>query len=75
MGDFVAMNEVYAEYFAEGDPPARSTVAVAGLPRGALVEMECIALTPDGRRQMDDEENRHATRRAQWRTDQEDLED
>lgn len=46
MGDFQAMNAVYARYF-EGDgrlPPARSTVAVAELPRQALVEIECIAV-------------------------------
>ncbi len=43
MANFKAMNEVYAEFFPE-HPPARSTVAVAGLPRGAQVEIECIAL-------------------------------
>jgi 2-iminobutanoate/2-iminopropanoate deaminase len=45
MGDFAAMNEVYAKYLApEGAvAPARSTVAVAGLPKDALVEIECIA--------------------------------
>jgi 2-iminobutanoate/2-iminopropanoate deaminase len=37
------MNEVYAEFFT-GDPPARSTVGVAELPRGARVEVECIAV-------------------------------
>ncbi len=42
MSDFAAMNEVYARYFT-GVAPARSTVAVADLPRGALVEIECIA--------------------------------
>lgn len=44
MGDFAAMNEVYASYLApEGVvPPARSTVAVAGLPKDALVEIEVI---------------------------------
>ncbi len=46
MADFAAMNEVYARYFAPADivPPARSTVQVAALPRGAAVEIECIAL-------------------------------
>lgn len=44
MGDFAAMNAVYATYFP-GNPPARSTVEVARLPRNALVEIECIALT------------------------------
>ncbi|MGH9596403.1 MAG: RidA family protein [Edaphobacter sp.] len=45
MGDFAAMNEVYARYLApEGVvAPARSTVAVAGLPKDALVEIEVIA--------------------------------
>ena len=43
MSDFAAMNEVYARYFV-GVAPARSTVAVADLPRGSLVEIECIAL-------------------------------
>ena len=45
IGDFAAMNEVYAKYLApEGTvPPARSTVAVAGLPKDALVEIEVIA--------------------------------
>jgi 2-iminobutanoate/2-iminopropanoate deaminase len=46
MSDFAAMNEIYAEHFArEGwDPPARSTVEVARLPKDALVEIEVIAL-------------------------------
>jgi 2-iminobutanoate/2-iminopropanoate deaminase len=43
MSDFQAMNAVYAGYF-EGQAPARSTVAVAELPRKARVEIECIAL-------------------------------
>ena len=45
MADFAAMNAVYAKYLApEGVvPPARSTVAVAGLPKDALVEIEVIA--------------------------------
>ena len=45
MSDFAAMNAIYATYLApEGVvPPARSTVAVAGLPKGVLVEIECIA--------------------------------
>ena len=42
MGDFREMNEVYAEYF-EKDPPARATIEVAGLPLGALVEIETVA--------------------------------
>ena len=43
MSDFQAMNAVYAGYF-EGQAPARSTFAVAELPRKARVEIECIAL-------------------------------
>jgi 2-iminobutanoate/2-iminopropanoate deaminase len=45
MADFAAMNAVYAKYLApEGvTPPARSTVAVAGLPKDALVEIEVVA--------------------------------
>ena len=42
MDDFAAMNEVYATFF-EGEPPARSAVEVARLPKGALVEIEAIA--------------------------------
>jgi 2-iminobutanoate/2-iminopropanoate deaminase len=42
MGDFPKVNEVYARYFSE-PWPARACVAVAGLPKGALVEIECIA--------------------------------
>jgi 2-iminobutanoate/2-iminopropanoate deaminase len=42
MGDFAAMNEVYASFFTEPFP-ARSAVAVKTLPKGALVEVECIA--------------------------------
>ncbi|GCE25936.1 reactive intermediate/imine deaminase [Dictyobacter alpinus] len=46
MGDFQAMNEVYATYFPEV-APARSTVAVVELPRKSLVEIECVALIQD----------------------------
>lgn len=42
MEDFVKVNEVYARHFKE-HKPARSTVAVAALPKGALVEIEAIA--------------------------------
>ena len=42
LGDFGAVNEIYARYFP-GSPPARATVQAAGLPRGALVEIEAIA--------------------------------
>ena len=44
MDDFAAMNEIYARYFWRSQP-ARSTVQVAKLPLGALVEIETIALT------------------------------
>jgi len=43
MSDFAAMNEAYAERFG-GHRPARSTVPVGALPRGAKVEIECIAV-------------------------------
>lgn len=43
MNDFVAMNEVYAEFFSM-PYPARSAVAVKTLPKNALVEIECIAV-------------------------------
>ena len=42
MGDYAAMNEVYGEFFSS-EPPARSAIAVAALPRGARVEIEAIA--------------------------------
>ncbi|MGQ9477171.1 MAG: RidA family protein [Candidatus Bipolaricaulia bacterium] len=43
MGDFAAINEVYKEYF-EAEPPARSFVQVAALPKGAPIELEGIAI-------------------------------
>lgn len=43
IADFAAMNEVYAEYLGAAKP-ARSTVAVADLPRGALVEIDLVAI-------------------------------
>jgi 2-iminobutanoate/2-iminopropanoate deaminase len=43
LADFPAMNEVYKQYVGD-EPPARSTVEVAKLPSGALVEIEAIAL-------------------------------
>jgi 2-iminobutanoate/2-iminopropanoate deaminase len=46
MGNFQTMNQVYEEYFGV-TRPARSTVAVAALPRGALVEIECIAVVKE----------------------------
>lgn len=42
MANFQKMNQVYGDFF-EGHTPARTTVAVAGLPLNALVEIECIA--------------------------------
>ena len=42
IADFAAMNEVYAEFFTE-PYPARSAFAVKSVPKGALVEIECIA--------------------------------
>ena len=45
MQDFQAMNEVYGRHF-EGPPPARTTIAAAGLPRGARVEIEVVAVRP-----------------------------
>ena len=43
MGEFTAMNEVYAKYFSSA-PPARSTVEVSRLPKDVLVEIDVIAL-------------------------------
>ncbi|MBN1453817.1 MAG: RidA family protein [Anaerolineales bacterium] len=47
MADFPKMNAIYAEFFPE-NPPARSTVAVAALPKGVAVEIEAIALAAPG---------------------------
>lgn len=44
MADFAAMNAVYAEFFTEGNYPARSAVEVGALPKGALVEIETICI-------------------------------
>ncbi len=41
MADFAVVNEVYGSFF-KGDKPARSTIAVAGLPKGGLVEIEAV---------------------------------
>jgi len=46
MKEFSGMNEVYATFFS-GPPPARATVAVAGLPRDARVEIEAVALASE----------------------------
>ena len=42
LGQFARMNEVYAAFFS-GNPPARATVEVKALPKGALVEIEAVA--------------------------------
>ncbi len=44
MSDFPEMNKVYGTFFAEDTAPARSTVEVAALPKGVLVEIEAVAL-------------------------------
>jgi len=43
LSNFAAMNKIYADFFTK-DQPARSTVQVAALPKGALIEIECIAV-------------------------------
>ena len=48
MNDFATMNAVYSEFLPD-NPPARSTVQVAALPKGALVEIECVAMIPPAR--------------------------
>ncbi|MGZ6315932.1 MAG: RidA family protein [Anaerolineales bacterium] len=48
MNDFPKMNAIYSEFFAK-DPPARTTVAVAGLPKGARVEIDAIAILQPAR--------------------------
>ena len=45
MGSFASVNEVYASFF-ESDPPARVAIAVAALPRGALVEIDAVVAVP-----------------------------
>jgi 2-iminobutanoate/2-iminopropanoate deaminase len=46
MAAFAEVNEVYETYF-EADPPARVALAVAGLPKGALVEIDAVIALPD----------------------------
>src|SRR4029077_12437651 len=46
LADFQTVNEIYGSYF-KGQPPARSTVQVAGLPKGARIEIEVIAMADD----------------------------
>ncbi len=43
MADFPEVNTIYAEYFGETNAPARSTIQVAALPKGSLIEIELIA--------------------------------
>ncbi|MBA2470224.1 MAG: hypothetical protein H0V37_12535 [Chloroflexia bacterium] len=50
LGDFPVFNEVYASFFTGEAAPARSTVEVAGLPMGVLVEIECVALLDESGR-------------------------
>ncbi|MBT4484542.1 MAG: RidA family protein [Candidatus Latescibacteria bacterium] len=45
MNDFGSINAVYGSFFGGSIPPARATVQVASLPKGARVEVECIALS------------------------------
>ena len=47
IGDFAAVNEAYGAYFKGGAPPARVTVEVSALPKGARVEISCIACAGD----------------------------
>ena len=49
LGDFQTVNEIYGSYF-EQNPPARSTVQVSALPKGANVEIEVIAAVEEGER-------------------------
>ncbi len=44
LGDFAAMNEVYARYFPGESPPARACVEVSRLPKDVAVEIDCLAL-------------------------------
>lgn len=46
LADFPAVNKVYGQYVGAGAMPARSTIQVAGLPLGARIEIEAIALVP-----------------------------
>src|SRR6266568_2218607 len=47
LADFQTVNEIYASFFKQG-PPARSTVQVPALPKGARIEIEAIAVAGDG---------------------------
>ena len=47
LGDFQTVNEIYGSYFKQ-DPPARSTIQIAALPKGANIEIEVIAIAHEG---------------------------
>ena len=47
LGDFALVNGIYAEVFGQGISPARACVEVAALPKGARVEIDCIALAAE----------------------------
>ena len=47
LGDFARVNAIYAELFSDGVSPARACVEVAALPKGARVEIDCIALAAE----------------------------
>jgi 2-iminobutanoate/2-iminopropanoate deaminase len=47
LGDFQTVNEIYSSYFKQ-EPPARSTVQVSALPKGAKLEIEVIAVADEG---------------------------
>ena len=49
LADFTAMNDAYAAVFGTDAPPARATVQVAALPKGARVEIDCVARIPGDR--------------------------
>lgn len=63
IGDFAKMNSIYAEYFT-ADPPARSAFQVVALPKGALVEIESIALVHDEKCECEDGSNSHAEKKC-----------
>jgi 2-iminobutanoate/2-iminopropanoate deaminase len=46
MSSFASVNEVYGSFF-ENDPPARVAIGVAGLPRGAMVEIDAVVALPE----------------------------
>lgn len=50
LDDFAAVNEVYGSFFEGMEPPARACVQVSRLPRNVSVEIDCLALAPEGSR-------------------------